>query len=380
MKDVVVISEDQRVYRMFSSALAHLPVHFTWLGNIDEAAGVLRTERPDFVFFAVRNIVLMNNWLGRYKGFKLKIPFICFTSYQSWERRELLWMAGAAEVVELPRLKKEFLIIIENIFSRRSGPTDKKEMTGSLSVFNVIDLIQTFEDSHKNGIIHLRSCGNEAEMLFNKGRLVNVHFGSRDPLDAVRVMSVWQEGDFTIKMDKVRHAEMIKLENQQVILECQNYLMKREKIIHSLREKDLVYYAAPMLDFEQIGPMARKYILFFKDGKTITDFIEYSIDAPLRILSDIERWLKKNWLLKKTQYKEQLYLLKKNENRSAVSKLLQRVFSKENDKVNISYSTDIPEETARDDEGFILKKEQKDYYFSNTELLDTFIEQLEKSR
>ena len=38
----------------------------------------------------------------------MKIPFICFISKIGWEKRELLWMAGAAEVIELPKIEKEF--------------------------------------------------------------------------------------------------------------------------------------------------------------------------------------------------------------------------------------------------------------------------------
>ncbi len=377
MKDVVVISEEQNVFRMFSSALAHLPVHFTWLGNMDDAMETLRAERPDFVFFAVRNIILLNNWLARYKGLKLNIPFICFTSHQTWERRELLWMAGASEVIELPRLKKEFLIIIENIFSQRSEKKNKNEISGNLSDFNVIDLIQTFEDSHKNGIISLRHMDKEAELVFNKGKLVNVRFGSRDPLDAIRAMSLWREGTFVFKSDKIRHAEMIKLDNQQVILECQAYLMKREKIIRSFSDKDVVLYAAPMLDFEQVGPKVRGYILFFKEGHTLNDFLEYAADAPLRILKDVDKWLKKKWLVKKSQYKEQLYLLKKNENRSAVSKIFQRVFSKSDDKNIISYTTDIPTNSDSEDDEFLITHSQSEWYFSDSDLLDTFIAALE---
>ena len=107
MKEVFIISEKEEVFVLFSRALAHMPVHFSWVGNIDQAEKQFINEKPDFIFFAVRKLTLLNNWISRYKSFKLNIPFICFVSKVGWEKRELLWMAGAAQVIELPKLRKE---------------------------------------------------------------------------------------------------------------------------------------------------------------------------------------------------------------------------------------------------------------------------------
>ena len=153
MKEIFIVSENEDIFTMFSNALSYLPVHFSWVGDMDDAEKQFRSEKPDLVFFAVRKLTLLHNWIARYKSFKMKIPFICFISKIGWEKRELLWMAGAAEVIELPKIEKEFKQILESILLPKETTTSSDDLSGHLSVFNVMDLIHTFQDGKKNGTI-----------------------------------------------------------------------------------------------------------------------------------------------------------------------------------------------------------------------------------
>ena len=112
MTEVFIIGETEEVFVLFSRALAQTPVNLSWVGNIDKAEKQFINEKPDFVFFVAKKLTLLHNWLSRFKSFKLDIPFVCFIPKVGWERRELIWMAKAAQVIELPKLTKEFVQII----------------------------------------------------------------------------------------------------------------------------------------------------------------------------------------------------------------------------------------------------------------------------
>ena len=53
MKEVFIISENEEIFLMISNSLSYLPVHFSWVGNMDNAENQFRSEKPDLVFFAV---------------------------------------------------------------------------------------------------------------------------------------------------------------------------------------------------------------------------------------------------------------------------------------------------------------------------------------
>lgn len=374
MKEVFIVSENEEIFSMFAANLSYLPVHFSWVGDMDNAEKQFRSEKPDFVFFAVKKLTLLNNWLARYKSFKLKIPYLCFVSNIGWERRELLWMAGAAEVIELPKLKKEFIQIVESVLVPKNNEVEPDFLSGNLNIFNVIDLIKTFEEGNKNGIIELKNRNRVGQLQFNKGNLVHAVYNSKDPLEAVLSMSIWNEGIFSVKPDNVRHSQLIKLNNQQIIKECQDYIVEREKLISMMPDTDLVFYALPTLDYEELSPLARKNLLFFKNGKNLKEFFEQDEDGSLKLLKELKSWFDKNWLVDKLVYKKKQLLLKEQQNASAMKKIFAKVFSKKEEE--ITTENEIPAEEMSVEKNLVFSSQKKSNLFQNFELIKEFEEAL----
>lgn len=328
MKEVFIVSENEDIFSMFSKALSYMPVHFSWVGDMDSAEKQFRNEKPDFVFFAVHKLTLIHNWVAHYKSFKLKIPFLCFTPKIGWEKRELLWMAGAAEVIELPKLNKEFKQIVESVLLPSGDDSEANKLSGRLSLLNVINLIRIFEEGKKNGIVELVSKNRSGQLQFYKGNLVNAVYNSMDPLSAVLTMSLWGDGVYTIFLDKVRHDHRIKLDNKQVIKECQDLILSREKLLSSLPDKEIVLYAAPLLDYEEVSAKVRKNLLFFKFGKSINDFIENDSEGTLDFLKEIDGCIHKKELIEKEEYQKQQIQIQEQKNKSSVKKIISKIFSK----------------------------------------------------
>ena len=375
MKEVFIVSENEDIFLMFSKALSYMPVHFSWVGDMDKAEKQFRNEKPDFVFFAVRKLTLLHNWVARFKSFKLKIPFLCFISKIGWEKRELLWMAGAAEVIELPKLNKEFKQIIESILVSSADENKAAKLSGSLNLLNVINLMQTFEEGKKNGIIELISKNRVGQLQFYKGKLVNAIYNSMDPLDAVLAMSLWREGIYTVSLDKARHIHRIKLDNRQLIKECQNYILIYEKLLNSLPDREIVLYAAPSLDYEEVSAKARKNLLFFKFGKSINDFIENDSEGVLDFLKEIETWINKKALVEKEEHQKQLLYIKEHKNRSGVKKIIDKIFSKKESRdIQAVNNENIIRQAANGDSA------RKPHLFDRYELLNEFVDILEQSR
>lgn len=375
MKEVFIVSENEDIFSTFAAQLSYLPVHFSWVGDMDSAEKLFRSEKPDFVFFAVKKLTLLNNWVARYKSYKLKIPYLCFVSNVGWEKRELLWMAGAAEVIELPKLKKEFVQIVESVLVPKNSEVEPDFLSGNLNIFNVIDLIKTFEESDKNGVVELKSRNRIGQLQFNKGKLVHAVYDSKDPLEAVLSMSIWNEGIFSVKPDSVRHSQLIKLDNQQIIKECQDFIVEREKILSSLPEDDIVYYSAPMLNYEELSSQTRQNLLFFKNGRTLKEFFEQDEDGSVRLLRELKSWIDKNWLLNRPAFKEQQLAMKEKENASAVKKMFSKVFSRKENENKVA--VDSLQETPSLETELLEDSQKKKYLFRDFEYLKQFANALE---
>lgn len=346
MKEVFVVGQNEEIFGMFAKSLAYLPVHFSWMGHMDTAEAKLKNEKPDFIFFAAHNVSIINNWIARYKSYRLNIPFICFIPKTLWEKRELLWMAGAAGVIELPKLNKEFKQILETVLIPQSDKdTRKKGLSGNLNFFNITDLIKMCEEGKRNGAIELISRNRIANLQFNKGKLVNAAYRDFDPLDAVLHMSLWKEGSYSIHLDNVQHIQKIKLENSQIINECQNYIIEQDKAMAELPELDRVFYAAPLINYEEIAPDARKKLLFFKLGKSLEEFLDENDDLTPKQLYDVKIWVRQKGLIDKKEYNAQKKYIKDMESTSKVKILFNKVFAK--NKAEKSFG-DIVLENSKD--------------------------------
>ncbi len=375
MKEVFVVCESEEIFSLFSKNLSTLPIHFNLINNIDDAVNQVRSEKPDYIFFAHQTVTKLHNWVARFKSLKSEIPFACFTSKLDWEKRELIWMAGAAEVVELPKLRKEFLKIIETLLVNDTDYSQNKELTGNLSVFSVMDLIQTFEDSNKNGTVEIKQDQRIAELQFNKGQIVNARLGSLNPWQSLFSITGWNQGTFVVKQDRIRHPERFKKENQEIIRECQNYLIKREDAIKKLPDKTQVFYAALNLNYEEINPATRTHILFFKDGNSLENFFIEHPDSSVDFIENMQNWFKKKWLVGKTEFKIQQKKIHDDQNMPLIKKMMKNLFSSKEDKaVKLDFERNNAAIEAHDTD--LLNK--KDYLFNNSFIIRSFLEKIEQ--
>lgn len=379
MTEVFIIGEKEDVFVLFSRALANVPVNLTWVGNIDVAEKQFVNEKPDFVFFVAKKLPLLHNWISRYKSFKLNIPFVCFIPKIGWEKRELIWMAKAAQVIELPKLNKEFVKIIESvILPKNVTQIDSNEMTGNLNVFDVIDLIINFEEGKKNGIVELKRQHKIGQLHFNKGKLVNAIYGNKDPQKALTILSTWKTGTFSVNHDNTHHSVQLKLDNKQAIEECQKYRQLQEELVYSLPDQSIVFTAAPWLNYEELQHETRLGLLFFKNGDTLANFFNEQDDVGIQLLENVHSWIKTKKLLQNKEYKYQLYLIKKRQGKSAVRKMLDKILAKEEQPEIWKMEEGDIKDTSLEKE-LVEASKKKAHKFTDYKYLQNFKEILEKS-
>lgn len=379
MKDVFVVSSDQEYFNLFYDKLGHLPIHFSWSSNINEAMKYLPLEKPSFVFFVSKDIELLLDWIEIYNKKQLNIPFVCFTKQMDWKSREMIWKLGSIELIKLPINRKELEFILKALLLDfgNADLSSKGQIQGRLEEFNVIDLIQVCKDGKKNGLLIIQSSGRKGEIYFNKGKLVNARYLEYNPLEAVKIMSTWFKGQFTTKLDREKRREHIRLSNQQIILECLSHINLQDKLLKKLPAKDSVLYASPDLNYEEISSKDRESILLFKNGFTIDQFLESYAENSVSVIQKYEKWINMKWLVTQEEYQASLKKIQEYESMSGFQKIINKVFSKSNDEQEVEESSKNGD--ALVEEKMLQSLNKKSYLFKDSECIQSFLKVLEET-
>lgn len=331
MKDIYVISPREEQFNLFYANFRHLPIHFSWSNDPGTALKYVELEQPSFVFLVNEDLKLLLEWIERYQNFNLDIPFLCFTSFSCRMDCNDLWKHGAIDVIFLPINKKELEYIlsalVRSIEIQKGPEIDLAE--GRLDDFNLIHLIQTFETGKKSAVLVLEDGIKKGEIEFTNGAIVNASYSNRDPLEAITIMSAWRQGTFRAKQGSVGYKKKINLTNQQIIMECLNYISTQEILLNKLPATDEILYASPSLNFEELSPRDRNQLLAFKDGNNLKEISQMFTGNLNQLLKKIEGWLDKKWLVKREEYEVLKKKLSEEEEVSALKRVMQKVFKKD---------------------------------------------------
>lgn len=330
MQDVFIVSTEEEQFNIFYGNFRHLPIHFSWTKDLDSALKYFELEHPAFVFLVSDNIDLLLEWVERYKNNNIKIPFLCFTGYTHKEKSKELWDAGAIDIIFLPMNMKELEYTLQTLVI--SIEMDKSPgldiVEGRLEDFSLVHLIQTFEEGKKSGILLLEDGIKKGEVEFHDGAVINALYSNRDPLEAVTIMSAWKKGQFKAKHGKPTRRKRIALGNQQIIMECLNYISQQKKLLDSLPRKSEYLFPSPLINFEELSPRDRNQLLSFKDGNTLEGVMEMFTGNLNQLLRKMDKWTEKKWLVEKSEYEAILKKQKDEEGKSPFKKMIEKMFER----------------------------------------------------
>lgn len=345
MNTIVVVSEHQDYFTLFTANFAHLPVHFSWSRSMQDAMEEFPFEQPFILFAVSQNLEQLQNWVQAYDASVYQKPLVVFTGALDWTEREMLWKSGVSDIVELPRSKKELEFILRAfMIGTTPGTKNENEMQGRLQDLSVTDLIESFSGSKRSGTVLVENDLQKGQLEFYKGKLVNASLPQCDPLESVCVMSTWEEGVFFSRFDKEKHKERILLDNEQVLLECTNYRKSLKHFQKQLPDRTVLLYTDPDLAYEEFGPKDREILQQFRDGLSLEAFLRGYSGSVNFILKKIVLWINQKWLLTEDDYGLLQARIQAEARRSAIGKLFGKLFSgkqeKEDEKENIIF--DVP--------------------------------------
>jgi hypothetical protein len=378
MREILLISDKQEYFNIFYNSLGRLPIHLSLCESIDEVIHALPLEQSSWIFMVTDSLEALEDWVDQIASRNLDIPIVVFTKRLEQDVRERLWQKNITELIQLPKHHKEFDYVIESILMDQGKiiHRDNSFIQGYLHDFPFIELIKTFSDTGKNGILTVFRGNWTGVVQFNKGKIVNAHLREYEPLDAIRTMATWFTGTFKMNLDKTAHHVYFSLDNQQILAKCQEEIRNRNTLARELPNLNLIFYTTPELNYEQFDPGDRKILLHFKDGATLNYVIDMFPGHSVKILERIKKWLADELLIKRAEYNERVMIIEEKEKVSGIRKLFTKVFSKSSsDEVKIQ--PDIADEEISMEEEVAQRIRKRDQIFNDFSRLNGFIEALE---
>lgn len=378
MNTILIISPDQSHFNMFNAHYGHMPVHFSWARNLDEAVKYIELENPAHIFLISASQTELMNWIETIKAGSGRAPFICFTKRLDWADREMLWNSGCLDIFNFPLNRKELEYILRTLTINSAGISKEKNehIRGTLSDFNVIDLIITFEKCGNSGILFLENGSKKGQIKFTNGRVYNAEYLDCDPLEAVTIMADWNSGIFYAKFDQKERSRQIMLENAQIIMECENFQKKKKSYLKKLPAPDQKIFSDTELNFEEFGPKDREWLLKFSTGYSIGQLLD-EYDGNLSfVLKKFLSWMEHGWLMNEETYKlHQARILAENR-KSVFKKVMGKVFSSSK-----KHEQEIkgPKVEVQEKEGLLDRDTVKPYLFNDLDLVQEFKQTLEET-
>jgi DNA-binding response OmpR family regulator len=379
MHTICVISDNQKHFNYFYNQFSNLPLHFSWMHGVDMALKYIPVEKPALILLVDESVQKLVEWIQLYKHKGLSVPFVCFTRALDWTSRETLWKLGAADVIRLPLIRTELEYILRAlaITIRPKSEPGFGQIRGRLDDMNLLDLIPVFESGKKNGVLVLENGAQKGEIEFNHGKIVNAVFQDSDPLEAMCILSGWSGGRYYANPDKQKRRERILLTNQQVVWECQNYLNTIDNLLRKLPAQNAVLFSAPDLAYEELNPQDRTFLLNFKNGFTIQNFLNEYTGNVRFILQKISLWVNKKWLIHESEYRALIQSIEARESRSAIGKTLKRIFGK-NRNAGPAVNPDLNDPSGNE-ELTDQPAVKKPYEFTDFDIVKRFINALEEA-
>ncbi len=378
MNDFLIIGDRREYFNYFYNHFRHLQIHFSWMDADDNFVLHINREKTDMILFVGMDVEKQLEWIQRIRDHGIQIPYVCFTAKMHWKNRETLWQAGVVDIIHLPILKSELERILYTWLSDLDNhkDEDQERMRGVLRDFHLLDLIQSFEGGKKNVIIKLENGIRKGHVFVKNGKVIDAQYEQKDALEALAIMASWFNGYFDAHFTEVKQRERLKLDNQQMIMECMNAINEQNNLSNQLPPENQLLYAAPDIDYEEMGPNDRNRLLSFKEGNTLRNFFDSELENPVLLMKKMLDWCKKEWLIPEEEYRKRLKHLEEEKQKSGIKKMVERIFKKEEES--------HLQENESEDEDPMLREMQKQihrrpYAFHNLSLLKKFEKELEHS-
>jgi len=331
MKDIFIITSEEKNYQMLYTGLGNLDIHFSWFDSPAEAIPLLPVEKPAAIFLISDRLEELKQNTARLRQNNPDIPIWAFLPDALLPALTELWRIGLSDFIRMPVLRRELQVILQRQFfsadETSDETTDKRH--GELEETNLLDILQSSVDQKFNGSILINHGEGKGEIEISDGQIVNARLGEYDPLMAIKIISTWVHGSFQTLPARKKYFRRLKAETPGIIRECLDFITgMQEKLAGIPFLKDRLY-VRPNLGFEELSFFERQNLILFREGLSLNELLQEFAGNPLHLLDEYKKWLGNGWLVSEEEFRKITARIGHAERQSGLRKLFQKVFSQD---------------------------------------------------
>ena len=345
MVDGLVITENIALFEELNINFSNERNHFEYANSADSAKELIALEVPDYLVIIDKSVEKAEQLLKQlYVDESIKrIPTLCFLSSQEWMKRGQLWQEGVRDIIQLPITKLELKFQMDSFISEISDLSfDQEEagMFGKLDDYNLLDLIQTLENSRKTGVLVLYRSREEGKIWFQEGQIQDAKYRSFEPVNSIFKMVSWLDGDFSITFVDDNYEKTIEKNNQEILLESIQYIDERNRILNSLPNRNDTLLISPEADMDKMDEENVNYLRFFHGGHTIVSFLEAFDQDDSVLLEIVSGFVDNKLLMTREVFDNHFAKLEQQAEEAGIKKVFKRFFTKKDEQESKKSSSD----------------------------------------
>jgi hypothetical protein len=356
MVDGLVVTENIALFEELNINFSNEQNHFEYANSAESAKEIIALDVPDYLVIIEKSVEKTERILKQlYVDESIKrIPTLYFLSSLEWMKRGQLWHEGVRDIIRLPITKMELKYQLDSFVSEISDLSfDQEEagMFGKLEDYNLLDLIQTLENSRKTGVLVLYRSREEGKIWFQEGQIQDAKYRSFEPVNSIFKMVSWLDGDFSITFVDDNYEKTIEKNNQEILLEAIQYIDERNRILNSLPNRNETLLISPESDMDIMDEESVNYLRFFHGGHTISSFLDAFDQDDSVLLGIISEFVENKMLMTRETFDDHFAELEQQAEEAGIKKVFKRFFTRKDEQElkkstseNQDYTNELPEQ------------------------------------
>ena len=246
-----------------------------------------------------------------------------------------------ADVITIPTPRALFMRAIEMLVHGRRRSEDElsgMNWQGSLSEFNLIDLVQMVDASGRSVEARLSQEGLNGRLMFAEGTLVEARFRGLSGMDALRKMAFWTRGSFQIReLEEAVTENEINLENQVILLRLFEVLARQDQLSRDLPDFNVPLLRNPLLEHGELTGLQSKILGECQQAITIFEILQNLDDDGEDILLELKIMLEMNLIGDREEVEKGIREAAEKSNFSKVISSISSIFKRKPREMVVEY-------------------------------------------
>ncbi len=277
------------------------------------------------------------------------VPVVALTRDSS--EADQLFALPLADVITLPTPRALFMRTIETlVHGRKRSEEDRRGMNwqGSLSEFNLIDLIQMVDAGRRSVEARLSQEGLNGRLVFGEGVLCDAQFRALSGSAALKKMVFWSRGSFQIReLGDEAVTNEIKLQNQEILLQLFEVLAKQDQLSRDLPDFTTQLLRNPLMEPGELTGLQSKILGQCQQAITIFELLQVLDDDGEDILLELKIMLEMNLIGDRVEVEAAIREAAETSNFSKVISSISSIFKRKPRESVVEYQfyESLPEES-----------------------------------